>query len=174
MKNGLPYPSRFSINLLAEHWDCASELVNTYIKDGLLKAETPPTPPVGLKFIDRRYVTKEEVLRFESEHPTPHHSATLGYKNNQIPQIKPENNLLKTLVFNAASNLKKDSGKFPSYKVVFGRLCEMVQSEDQANAIIKNVSIHKGITIVGRDEPIAVKTIKNWLTAFKKIMSDPI
>ena len=80
----------------------------------------------------------------------------------QTPPKTPPKELLKALVARAAWEVNKETGKM-NYKHVLDKLRIMAKSEDQAGAIIKNVSTTKGVTIIGRDEPIAVGTIENWL-----------
>jgi hypothetical protein len=99
-----PYPSEFSPEILAEHWECSIDLVNQYVSEGLLKREIkvgskpkmkdPKTGKGVIWFGKIYYFTREEVKRFEQEHFTKSTNTSLDapgtdHKNQPTSKVLP-------------------------------------------------------------------------------------
>lgn len=171
---GLPDESKFTFETLCERWikkygDCTTAKILDYVNSCRLKMKTEyPAlyeydPNTGKNEFIGQYVkqffTLAEVLRFEAEHPPTAAAPEVATTQASPP---PPKELLKVLVARVAWEVHKETGKM-NYKDVLDKLRIMAKSEDQAGAIIATVSTTKGVSIIGRDEPIAVGTIENWL-----------
>lgn len=168
----LPDPTTFTAAMLAKRWGCLVDTINSYVRNGTLKAEVREFNGPRWMAGDLQYFTLEEVLRFEKEAC----KQNVADDKSTIPikpyPITPHNELLKRLVLIAVSRLYKEGGKFPQYMQVLNKLRIMAKSDDQAGRIIEYIDMKqkKGVKIHGRDEHIAVSTIQNWMTAIKKDM----
>lgn len=169
-----------------DHGECTPELLETYCKHVSLLIETGRIKAKQVPFImrindfplainagmepvsyqDYKYIiTRAELLRFEA---AEHSTAADTLEHLTTGTTPPPADLTKILVARAAWELHKEFGKFPQYREVLIRLRQIATIEDQAGAIIKYVDLDAGVTIVGRDNPLTVKTVKNWLGFIKK------
>lgn len=125
------------------------------IKKYDLKTETFTTFPVMLSVQSKptsiTKISKNEIERYDSILTPP-----------TVENEKPAD-FAKDLVARAAREIHKETGKMHIQEVL-KRLRSIVKIEDQAKAIITHVDLKAGITVIGRDEPITIKTIQNhWL-----------
>jgi len=187
---GLPEPDFFTEKELAKRWEkihgeCPPALVRRYIETKKLKAESvySPTSTSSGGFVnawrDEHHPAREhgrkivgynialaEVLRFEAENPPEENKST----ENSPKAISADDNdnLLKGFVKKAAIELYEEAGKFPKHRDVLINLRRIANNNDQIGEIVKEVHLENGVSIVGRVNPIAVKTIQNWLVKIKE------
>lgn len=185
---GLPDPKQFNFKLLLQRLqkkygeEMTREYLSQLLHDEIIKGEPIRHKSkrggnfvTGWKDREPAYyvdgpiydyvVPLAEVLRFEAENPPgpiPPEPATTTNKNETPPPL----DFTKILVARAAWEVYKETGKMHIDEVL-KRLRRIVKTEDQARAIITHVDLTNGITIIGRDEPIAKKTIVNWLTPLR-------
>jgi len=79
--------------------------------------------------------------------------------------------LIKTIVDRAASNLYKSSGKFPPYMAVIREIKRIGNNSEIEGAVILAVDGESGVKLPD-GTTIAIKTIRNWLTAYKKTLPE--